>query len=185
MLPEPDQRGHLEISLRRVEQLFNSLDPSPFRDRDLDAEAESYLVNWAQELPRDAALSMSLHLAELEGASTDWIGESIQRYFTERRRLKLAELHALLRQGRSSLVIGLAFLVSCLLLSQWLQGLMPHGMVASVVRESFMVIGWVALWRPLEIYLYDWWPLWHKAQLLGRMSAMPVRVIPGAASNKS
>ncbi len=182
MPTHPRPQGHLEISLTRVEQLFNSLDPSPFRDRDLDADAESYLVSWAQELPRDVALSMSLHLAELGSAPTAWIGEAIQRYFAERRRLKLAELHALLRQGRSSLAIGLAFLVSCLLLSQWLQGLIADGMLASVVRESFMVIGWVALWRPLEIYLYDWWPLWRRAQLLGRMSAMPVRVIPGVAA---
>ncbi len=165
-----------------MEQLFNSLDPSPFRDRDLDAEAESYLVSWAQELPRDAALSMSLHLAEPCKGPSGWIGEAVQRYFAERRRLKLAELRALLRQGRSSLAIGLVFLVCCLLLSQWLQGLRPDGMWASVVRESFMVIGWVALWRPLEIYLYDWWPLWQRAQLLGRMSTMPVRVIPAAAA---
>jgi len=27
------------------------------------------------------------------------------------------------------------------------------------VRESLLVGGAVAPWRPLEIFLYDWWPI--------------------------
>ena len=37
-----------------------------------------------------------------------------------------------------------------------------------------MVIGWVALWRPVEMYLYDWWPLRRESRLLERLSRMPV-----------
>lgn len=42
----------IEVRLRDLGQLFNSLDPSPFLDRDLDAEAEKFIVSWAHELPR-------------------------------------------------------------------------------------------------------------------------------------
>ena len=30
----------IELNLSRLSQLFNSLDPSPFRERDLDLDAE-------------------------------------------------------------------------------------------------------------------------------------------------
>jgi len=32
--------------------LFNAIDPSPFRDKDLDPKAEEFIVGWAKELPR-------------------------------------------------------------------------------------------------------------------------------------
>jgi len=33
-------------------QLFSSLDPSPFHDRDLDRDAEDYIIGSAEEAPR-------------------------------------------------------------------------------------------------------------------------------------
>src|SRR5262249_24849893 len=41
----------IEIRLSRPQQLFNSLDPSPFHERDLDQDAEDYLVDSADEFP--------------------------------------------------------------------------------------------------------------------------------------
>jgi hypothetical protein len=39
-----------------------------------------------------------------------------------------------------------------------------------------MIIGgWVAMWRRLEIFLYDWWPIRSERKLFDRLSAMPVR----------
>lgn len=187
MPPEPAESGRLEISLRQVQQLFNSLDPAPFHERELDLGAETYLLSWVQELPAEAALELSLHLTEAPPPqeSPHWIEDAVHHHFAERERLKRRELRALLRQGRVSLAIGLAFLAVCLLLSRWLLGLGPDGVLASLLRESFLVAGWVALWRPLQIYLYDWWPLLGQARLLRRMSAMPVRVVVGAAAPQS
>ena len=34
----------IEIRLSNLVQFFNSLDPSPFRDKDLDDDAERYIV---------------------------------------------------------------------------------------------------------------------------------------------
>ena len=32
--------------------------------------------------------------------------------------------------------------------------------------------------RPLEVFLYDWWPIRAEARLMDRLSAMAVRVVP-------
>ena len=32
------------------------------------------------------------------------------------------------------------------------------------------------MWRPMEIFLYDWWPIRAEARLFDRLSAMPVRI---------
>lgn len=174
--------GRIEISLRSIHQLFNSLDPSPFYERDLDAHAENFLVSWAQELPTDAPLSMKLHLAETPPAtdSDGWIEASIHHYFEERERLTRMQRHRLLRQGRTSLSIGLVFLGLCLFASQWVVRLVTEGVLASLLRESFAVAGWVAMWQPMQIYLYDWWPLRQQESVFRRMSRMPVTVTVNA-----
>ena len=65
----------LRIHLRRVEQLFNTLDPAPFHERDLDAAAEDFLVGWAMELPRRQELRLDLELESTpHGADLAWVG---------------------------------------------------------------------------------------------------------------
>jgi hypothetical protein len=46
----------IEINLNRFSQLFNSLDPSPFHERDLDRDAEDYIIGSAEEAPRQRPL---------------------------------------------------------------------------------------------------------------------------------
>jgi hypothetical protein len=168
--------GRMELSLRRIEQFFNSLDPAPFAERDLDAHAESYLVSWAQELPRDTPLDLTLHLQEPPTGPEGWVEAAVQHNFAERERFQRIELRRLLRQGRTSLMIGVTFLAVCLYLSQWLLRATSDGLVGGLMRESFTVAGWVAMWRPMQTYLYDWWPMAAQIRLYRRMSQMPVRV---------
>jgi hypothetical protein len=47
------------------------------------------------------------------------------------------------------------------------------------VQESLIIVGWVANWRPIEIYLYDWWPIRRRRRLLARIAAAPVIVRAG------
>ena len=155
------------------------MDPSPFHERDLDDNAERYLVSWAQEIQHDAPLKLTLHLDEIPPEGVDrtreWIAESIHNYFAERERLAHLEFRRLLRQGRTSLAIGVTFLVVCLGAAEVVATTM-QGVFAGLLRESLTIAGWVAMWRPLQIYLYDWWPVRRRAQMYHRMSRMPVEL---------
>ncbi|MGB8060762.1 MAG: hypothetical protein WCF26_02555 [Candidatus Sulfotelmatobacter sp.] len=52
----------IEVHVGELRQLFNSIDPSPFRNKDLDREAEEFTVGWAKDLPRDFALALVVDL---------------------------------------------------------------------------------------------------------------------------
>ena len=41
----------IELRVNEIAQLFHTLDPFPFRERDLAREAEEFIVGWARELP--------------------------------------------------------------------------------------------------------------------------------------
>jgi hypothetical protein len=172
----------IEIFIDKIEQLFNSMDPSPFYEKDLDHDAEEFIVSWAQEYPRTDPLTLIIHLnqsAEAAG-SQDLLEKAVRNYFAYRTKLNRLEFKHLLKQGRISLVIGLLFLAVCLLISELMLHQKP-GTLLSLIRESVTIAGWVAMWRPMQIFLYDWWPLRHRGQIYEKLSRMPVelRMPPG------
>ncbi len=52
----------IEIKLNQLQQVFNSLDPSPFLDRDLDDNAENYIINSVDEFPLNTPLKLVFYL---------------------------------------------------------------------------------------------------------------------------
>jgi hypothetical protein len=177
--PNPRAPGRIELRLRALDQLFNSLDPSPFIERDLAREAEEFIVSWAREHPRDAALHLVLHLEQgppdAEAAAAR-VAQAVHNYFAYRARLARLERRELFRRGRASLGIGLLFLTACLLTVQALDRGASGGALHGVLRESLLIGGWVAMWRPLEIYLYDWWPLSRAINIHERLATLPVEL---------
>jgi hypothetical protein len=56
---------HIELNLRDIEQLFNTMDPSPFHEKDLDHDAEEFIFGWAQEFHRHEPVDLIVHLEKL------------------------------------------------------------------------------------------------------------------------
>ena len=171
----------IEVRLRELAQLFNLMDPSPFIDRDLDADAEDFIVSWARELPHSRELELVIHLATPPARDlAEGTEEAVRHYFASRAALKRRELRQLLRRGRISLLIGLLFLAACFGLGGLAMQLMP-GRWNEFTELGLQIVGWVAMWRPLEIYLYDWWPVRADERLLERLARMRVRLqLPAA-----
>jgi hypothetical protein len=169
--------GRIELRLRELPQLFNSMDPSPFIDRDLDADAEEFIVGWARELPGSAEIELVIHVAtEPPADRAAGAGDAVRHYFDSRAAVRQREFRMLMRRGRISLTVGLLFLAVCFILSE-LVAKLGFGTSAEILRESLTIGGWVAMWRPLEIYLYDWWPLRDEQRLLERLARMNVRLL--------
>ncbi len=167
--------ARIEVRLRELAQLFNSLDPSPFIDRDLDDEAERFIVTWARELPHHAPLELVVHLATDPGERAEGAQAAVNHYFESRADMKRRELRQLLRRGRESLFIGLVFLAACFGLGVLAREYLPGGW-DEFIELGLHIVGWVAMWRPLEIYLYDWWPIRADQRLYLRLARMPVRL---------
>ncbi len=173
---QPVAGGHsIQLRLREMSQLFNSLDPSPFNEQDLDSDAEEFIVSWARELPRNRPLHLILHLEKPLPAGKDAasVAAAVRNYFAYRAEISRLELRRFLEQGRISLVIGVSFLSTCLLLGRMI-GPRDAEAAWSIAREGLTIGGWVAMWRPMEIYLYDWWPLQRRNVLLRRLGRMKI-----------
>jgi hypothetical protein len=167
----------IEVRVADLNRLFNAIDPAPFRQRDLDPDAEAFIVGWAREMPTDARLALVVHLDRPAGLAEEpaILRDAIREFFSERAQVSRRRLRQLFRRGRISLAIGIAFLAVSLLVGDLIARLLGER-VGEIMREGLLVGGWVAMWRPMEVFLYDWWPIRADARLADRLSAMPVRI---------
>ncbi len=175
--PSAHHPHRVELKLRNIQQLFNSMDPSPFNEKDLDHDAEEFIVSWVYEYPPKAPITLKVYLEQwpLENPQ-DMIREAIHHYFAYRAKINRLEFHRLMKQGRTSLLIGLLFLGLCLFSSQMLLAKFT-GTFWNILSESLTIVGWVAMWRPMQIYLYEWWPLRRWGKVYEKLSHMPVEVM--------
>ena len=175
--PQPEAK--IEISLNRLSQLFNSLDPSPFHERDLDQEAEDYIVGSAEEIWHHRPLRLVIHLPVDQVPEPDAfsLADAVHNFFTYREAHERRQLRLLFRDGRIALAIGLTFLFCCVALREVISSL-EHNATSDIFGEGLLIIGWVAMWRPLEIFLYEWVPIRRRCQILSALATIPVTIQP-------
>ena len=101
----------IELKLREVGQLFNTMDPSPFHEKDLDHDAEEFIVSWAREFPLDEPVALIVHLgaSPQEPEPQPMIERAVHHYFAYRVELNQLEFRHLMQDGRRSLLTGLVF----------------------------------------------------------------------------
>jgi hypothetical protein len=170
----------IELRVEEISQLFDTFDPFPFREKDLDKNAEEYIVGWARELPRGRPIRIVIHFLDssVQRQRAKELPAAFHRFFEYRMGVIGRNLNELFRIGRRSLGIGFTILAICLVSAQIASEYLSSSAFVKLVEESFLILGWVANWRPLEIFLYDWWPLVRQRHLYRLLSTAPVDTIP-------
>jgi hypothetical protein len=168
----------IEMRIVELQQLFNSMDPTPFHHRDLDTNAEKFMENWALEFPQESHFRIIVHIEKMPQADpTTLVAEAIHNHFEYKSVAAKRNLRVLLLEGRTSLMIGLGFLALCLLGADLLSGLADNAFL-KVLKESLLIGGWVAMWRPMQIFLYEWWPIVRRRKIYHNLGRAIVHVTP-------
>jgi len=178
MRPAPPRRT-LEIRLKHLSQLFNSLDPSPFIEKDLDPNAEQFILDWAVEPARGSpefTLSLLLEMHDPRSDPPAGVAAAVQNFFLAQARTERARLRQLIRDGQISLMIGVSFITACTTLASLLSEARAEDRFVQALAESLIVAGWVGMWRPIQIGLYDWWPIRRRISVLDRLGRARVEL---------
>lgn len=179
----PAEAPAIQVRIHELRQLFNSIDPSPFRERDLDPACEEFIVAWAREMPPDRDLRLEIRI-EREQPPAEVAADvppAVRAHFARAASLQDLRRRRIVREGRLSLAIGLVLLVLCL----GAAALVPAaklGTAGLILRESLIIAGWVVMWHPLEVLLYGVWPVVRERRLLERLAAADVRLAAGAGT---
>jgi len=152
------------------------MDPTPFPGKDLDPNAAKFIIGWAREFPANAPFLIRFHIGQPSPDDETLIAKAIANYFRAEADASGREFRRLMAIGRHSLSIGLVFLAACLWTADWLGTVTGLPGILLVLRESLLIGGWVALWRPLEIFLYEWWPLRANRRLFERLATARIEL---------
>jgi hypothetical protein len=172
----------IQLRLRELNQLFNLMDPSPFVEKDLEADAEAFIEEWALEFPVSRPITLVVHVDQASTAVTgdedprQFVETAVRNFFLGKARTAQREMRHLLQTGQISLLIGFCFMVLCLTLSKLIAKNLPDSMTAVWFREGLAVGCWVAMWKPIDIYLYGWWPLLRRLRIFRKMSRLRVEL---------
>ncbi|OIR17459.1 hypothetical protein GALL_24860 [mine drainage metagenome] len=170
----------LALRVREVAQLFNSMDPTPFLNKDLDPQANEFIESWASSHSLKSRFHLTIHIEQWpgQGDPTAMLTEAIHNHFIYQAERTRRRLHQVLKQGRISMVIGLIFVSICLIVADFIGDLGPNAGYR-ITRESLTIVGWVAMWRPMQTFLYDWWPIQRKIRLYLKLGSAHVQVVQG------
>lgn len=173
----------IDIRIRSLAQLFDAMDPAPFHDKALDPAAEEYILSCARDQGAHEPVTLRLHAPESLRAHASEISSAIRTHF----RLSLESAVRLGRQrarvGHTTLTLGIAVLVVCLVLRSLIP---PHSTaILGAVEEGLLILGWVALWRPVEILLFERWENRKERQHLLMLSNASVEFAAEAGADGS
>lgn len=174
----------IDMVTRSAHQLFDMRDPSPFRERDLDDDAVEYLLTSAREIGHRAKLRVVITIEGERDAVLDEreIVAAVRAHLEYERGRQVRKVRELLALGRRFLLVGsgaLALLLSAAELTRFL----PKGHAVQILREGLVITGWVAMWRPLELLLFDWWPHLEQRRVVESVLAGEIVVVHTAPAS--
>ncbi len=170
----------IEVAVDKSRQLFNERDPSPFKERDLDENFVISVVSSVQDFPLNTKMKLMIFLSDakdLEASNQIIIKQAMHSYFQYESKLSTSRLKKRLRTARLFFMIGIILLVICLSASEALDSLNSKSSIVRMATVGLNIIGWVALWHPIEILLYDWWPLREQRLYFDKISNLDIEFL--------
>jgi len=165
----------VNIHVRDPAQLLNSLDPSPFWDRDLDPIAAEFIEEEFSEKLAVDTWNLHVHVHEGGTSPTD-LQAALENYYGRMASSARRALREHLWSSHRMLIGG----VVVFLLSMGLRSALARifGTLPQILDEGLIILAWLALWRPAEMLLYGWIPLRRKRRLYERFAGIRVFVRP-------
>jgi hypothetical protein len=165
-------RHAIDVRVNAFEQVFDNRDPAPFRERDLDPHLVEYLSAAAEDLVAHGTFKIVFWIQQ--PCSADEVEQGYRAHMryelerVERRRNRQRRI------GGVALLIGITLLAVLQTLSALLTGYKQRWV--HVIREGFVILSWIVLWRPVEVLLYDWLPIRRERKVIEHLLAAPVEV---------
>eukprot|EP00762_Andalucia_godoyi_P000248 ANDGO_02244.mRNA.1 hypothetical protein len=174
-------RHEIDIHVRELRQMYNTLDPAPFRERDIDAKAAEFIETYALDVEGDARIHLRIFTDQPTKSSEILdLREAVRFYYDCELASLRRDFRAIFAEGRMSLIFGGMVFVSCFLISFFA---FPSASTDNrnwweyALQQTLIVLAWIALWKPFETFMYKWWPLVSKRRLLMRIRDGDVDVV--------
>lgn len=169
--------SEINLDLNNASQLLIGTDSLFYGKRMLTSDAEEVIIEEASIASSNDQIHLKIHFREKEINRNDEISTAIHKHFSYRRKKSQRQLRKVLHLGWRSLFISILFFGLLASLSFAIMKLFPEGGLFVTFRELLIILGWVALWRPADILLFDWRPFSREAKLFRKLEQCKVEIV--------
>jgi hypothetical protein len=166
---ERDTMATIAIRIRSLARLFDALDPAPLQESALERNAEGYILGCAGKHRPTEPLRLLVHLPESLGAHAADASDAIHEHFRRAHAQGERNFRRRQRIGGFTLALALGVLAG----SFWLRSLLSNVEGSPLVQgigEGLLILGWVVMWRPVEILLWEHWESHLNHAMLERLT---------------
>lgn len=146
-----DGQPILDVRVESMMQLFDNRDPVPFRDRDLHPGLVEYLLDGARDLGSATPLRVEIWLTT--PPSVD-VPHAVRAYFQSEIDSTNRERREQVRRGLIGLTIAIVVVILLITVADVVERRLT-GTFGTALREALVISGWVLMWRPLDVLVYD------------------------------
>lgn len=176
--PKENKYYVVEIKVEDLDQLFDKRDPKPYRIKDLDDDVIEYILSNSREIGLKKLGKIRIVVEndfDENFKSRALLG--IQDYFTYRQYITGLNIKSILKTGIKSFIVGISFLATTVLIVSSFPKVTQNNFELSFLKEFMILIGWVSMWRPINIFLYEWWPLLELKNIFKKLSTIELEII--------
>ncbi len=129
------------------------------------------------EFPLKKPLEIMIYLPPNEVSTEIEVNltRAIRNHFSYKNLLTEIELRRILYQGKTNFLIALIFLFLCLLTIRLFSNF-EESLMKSLFSEGLLIMGWLAMWEPINTLLYGWWPIVHKCNIYHKIIEMDISI---------
>jgi hypothetical protein len=158
----------IDIMIENIKDIFQY-------NNSLNKEFEEYIFNSIKNYDLDKNIRLKIHVYKKED-SYDNLKLAIQNHFQFRTKQISLQLKQQFKQWIINMIIGILFLVLCLILVEILD-MFSYINIIKILKESLLIIGWVALWEPVTFILFGWRIIKRDELLYKKLSNITINIV--------
>ncbi|MFK8253679.1 hypothetical protein [Ancylobacter terrae] len=180
----------VEIRLRDIRNFFTEPDIDPFEGEIIDLSGIEQVMDALKSRPGWRRCRLRTRLSVPFTAETASIEarmpEALRAYCDKHIQYCERKIREVRIEGRRGLRVGALFLAACMAASASVDTLLAiPGLLGQLLSEGLLIAGWVGLWRPIELLLYEWWPYSRDIALYRKIRDMTLVIEPAPAASPS
>lgn len=168
----------ISIELHSTSELFTPPTPDPFAGRFATTSGVERILEGARQ-HREEPLAVAIRVTETPAHTEDTVQSALRAYWAASADELRQRRRRIWSRGFKELAVGVLFLAVCLALSASLSSVgWRTEWFGQFAIEGVIIVGWIALWHPVDMLLFEPWPLNSDLRALGRLSNATIRVDP-------
>lgn len=165
---------NIKVEISKLGQLITVDNANTYPGTGVDSDASEYLHNKADLIRLNHDVRLEVSIPKISGEEKELATKVLHRFFDYKTQVAKKDLAHNFAQGITSIIFSVILVISCALIYILFKVLGASDGLMTLISSILIIACWVAVWTPVEIFLFNWWPIRHEVRVYRKLSTMEV-----------